>query len=143
MPPAQRFSSSSLLSLALGLFLLLTGVQSAAELMTPAAKLGQSLGQFFGADQTSLVIGWVGAVFQIAAGVVLIAGPLGLVTGFAQALIFWIILGFWAALTVWGGYTGLVALQGRRLTFLVWLRDLSLNLAVLAALWQLKPASRK
>lgn len=142
MSSTSRFSSTTLLGLAVGLFLLLNGVQAVIDLTSPAARLGQGIGQFFGADQTSLVVSWVAAILQIASGAVLLAGPLGLVTGFARALIFWMILGFWATYALWAGYEGLLAFQSKRQALLPIIRDLSLHVAILAALWQLKPSGK-
>lgn len=130
------FSSVTLLALAVGLFLLLSGVQTLVDLDSPVAKAAQGLGKLFGADQTGTVLTIVFAVLKIASGVVLIAGPFGLLTSGLRVLAFWVIVGFWAVLTVWTSFFAVPLLKP---TPMLWVQNLSLNVAVLAALWQLKP----
>jgi hypothetical protein len=72
--------------------------------------------------------------------VVLIVGPFGLLAGAIRHLAFWFIVGFWALLTVWLAVVGFEALRANQVTIMKWLQDLSLNVAILAALWELKPA---
>lgn len=130
------FSSATLLAVAVGLFLLLSGVQTLVDLDSPVAKAAQGLGKLFGADQTGAVLTIVFAVLKIASGVVLIAGPFGLLTSGLRVLAFWVIVGFWAVLTVWTSFFAVPLLKP---TPMLWVQNLSLNVAVLAALWQLKP----
>lgn len=130
------FSSTTLLAVAVGLFLLLSGAQTLVDLDSPVAKAAQGLGKLFGADQTGAVLTIVFAVLKIASGVVLIAGPFGLLTSGLRVLAFWVIVGFWAVLTVWTSFFAVPLLKP---TPMLWVQNLSLNVAVLAALWQLKP----
>lgn len=133
-------SSAVLLSVAVGLFLLLSGVQTLLDLNSPLARAAQGVGQFFGADQTQNVLAIVFAILKIASGAILIVGPFGLLADALRSLAFWIIVGFWAALTLWVAYTGFGPMVHKQVTVMQWLQSLSLNVAILAALWQLKPA---
>lgn len=135
----NALSSTTLLSVAVGLFLLLSGVQTLIDLNNPLAKAAQSVGQFFGADQTSNVLTIVFAILKIASGAILIVGPFGLLADELRSLAFWIIVGFWALLTVWLAYQGFGPLTRKQATVMGWIQGLSLNVAILAALWQLKP----
>jgi len=135
----SALSSATLLSVAVGLFLLLSGVQTLLDLNSPLAKAAQGVGQFFGADQTQNVLTIVFAILKIASGAVLIVGPFGLLADALRSLAFWIIAGFWAALTLWVAYTGFGPMVHKQATVMQWLQSLSLNVAILAALWQLKP----
>jgi hypothetical protein len=57
-----------------------------------------------------------------------------------QKLAFWVIVGFWGVVTLWMAYNGILQVRGNQSTVMQWLQNLSLNVAILAALWQLKPA---
>ena len=138
----QAFPSTTLLALAVGFFLLLSGVQTLVDLNSPMAKAAQGLGKIFGADQTSSVLTVVFAVLKIVSGGVLIVGPFGLLTAGIRKLAFWIIVGFWALLTLWLGYAGVIEVRGSQLTVMAWFQNLALNIAILAALWQLKPEGK-
>lgn len=133
----STFSSATLLSLALGLFLLLSGIQN---LIDQNSVGGQIVGMF--ADQSSKVIGIVAAILKIVSGAVLLIGPLGLLAMAVRKLAFWIIVGFWAALTVWLAVAGINAFKGDARSILQWFENLSLNIAILAALWQLQPEAK-
>lgn len=128
------FSSTTLLALGVGLFLLLSGIQTLIDLNSP---LGKFAGFF--TDKTASTIAVVAAILKIASGAVLVVGPFGLLTTGIRQLAFWIIVGFWAALTVWSGYVELGAVRANQATVMQWLQNVSLNVAILAALWQLKP----
>lgn len=131
------FASTTILAVAVGLFLLLSGVQTLIDLNSPAAKAAQGVAKFFGADQSATVLAIVVAILKIASGGVLIVGPFGLLADVVRNLAFWIIVGFWAALTVWVSFFGGPVLKP---TPMLWIQNLSLNIAILAALWQLKPS---
>ena len=133
-------SSVTLLALAVGLFLLLSGVQALIDFNSPLAKMGRGLSGAFGGDQSASVLIIVVAILKIASGAVLIVGPFGLLTDGIRKLGFWIIAGFWAVLTVWMAYQGILQLSGNKVTFMQFLQELSLNVAILAAVWQLKPS---
>jgi len=135
-------SSATLLALAVGLFLLLSGVQTLIDFNSPIAKAARGLGGLIGADQTSNVVTIVVAILKVASGAVLLVGPFGLLTMGIRKLAFWVIVGFWALLTVWMAYTGIVQIRGSQTTVMQWLQNLSLNLAILAALWQLQPEAK-
>jgi hypothetical protein len=134
---ATVFSSATLLGLAVGLFLLLSGIQN---LIDQNSVGGQIAGLF--ADQTSKVVGVVAAILKIASGAVLLIGPLGLLTVGIRKLAFWVIVGFWAVLTLWLAFASLGAFKGDVKAVLGWFQALSLNIAVLAALWQLQPEGK-
>jgi len=141
MPKKSGIASSTvLLSVAVGLFLLLSGIQTFIDFNSPLEKAARGLGGMFGSDQTSAILTIVFAVLKIASGAVLLIGPFGLLTEGIRNLAFWIIVGFWAVLTVWVTVAGFGALRSNQLSLMKWLQDLSLNVAILAALWQLKPA---
>lgn len=127
-------SSTTLLALAVGVFLLLSGVQTLIDLNSPMGKVGS-----FFADQTSNVIIIVIAVLKIASGAVLALGPFGLLTAGIQKLAFWIVICFWAAFTVYVSFFGGPILKP---TPMLWIQTLSLNLAILAAVWQLRPEGK-
>ncbi|MEI8095744.1 MAG: hypothetical protein WCG80_16150 [Spirochaetales bacterium] len=130
------FTSATLLSLALGLFLLLAGLQTLIDFNTDAAKAARALFRLFGADQTSDIVTMVIAVFKILAGTVLLVGPFGILTLMLRKIAFWAIVALWIAVVVWTFF-----LTGRLLkpTVMAWLQDLALDVAILAALWTLKP----
>lgn len=132
-------SSSTLLALAVGLFLILSGAQSLIDLNSPAAKAAQGLGKLFGADQTATILTVVFAILKIASGAVLAVGPFGLLTMPIRKLAFWIIVGFWAVFTVYVSFLGAPLLKP---TPMLWVQTLSLNVAILAAVWQLKPEGK-
>lgn len=137
MPKSKTsLASTTILAVAVGLFLLLSGVQTLIDFNSPMAKAARGLGGMFGADQTANVLAVVFAILKIASGGVLIVGPFGLLTQGIRTLAFWIIVGFWAALTVWVSFFGGPILKP---TPMAWVQNLSLNVAILAALWQLKP----
>jgi len=127
-------SSTTLLALAVGVFLLLSGVQTLIDLNSPLGKVGS-----FFADKTTNVIIIVIAILKIASGAVLAIGPFGLLTAGIQKLAFWIVVAFWAAFTVYASFFGGPILKP---TPMVWVQTLSLNVAILAAVWQLKPEGK-
>ena len=136
------FGSTTLLALAVGIFLLLSGIQTLVDLTSPVSKAAQGLGKLVGADQTSGVLTVVFAILKIVSGGVLVVGPFGLLTSGIRKLAFWVIMGFWAVLTLWLAYAGVVQVRSGQGTILAWVQELSLNIAILAALWQLKPEGK-
>ena len=130
------FTSATLLSLALGLFLLLSGLQSLIDFNTDTARAARSLVGLLGGDQTNDIITMVIAVFKILAGTVLVVGPFGILAVGIRTLSFWVIIAVWILVIVWSFF-----LTGRILkpTVMAWLQDLSLDVAILAALWTTKP----
>lgn len=128
-------SSIALLSVAVGLFLVLSGIQNLID----QNSLGGQVASLF-ADKTTGVVNVVAAILKIASGAVLLVGPFGLLTIGIRQLAFWVIVGFWAALTVWVAVAGVGAFKGDGKAIIQWFQNLSLNVAILAALWQLKPA---
>lgn len=137
MPKRSQSPSASILSLAVGLFLLLSGVQNLID----QNSFGGQVASFF-ADKTSGVVTVVAAIFKIASGAVLLIGPLGLLTVGIRKLAFWVIVGFWGVLTLWLAVVGLGAFKGDGRSILQWFETLSLDVAILAALWQLKPQGK-
>jgi hypothetical protein len=141
MPKKSSASSATiLLSVAVGLFLLLSGIQTFIDFNSPVEKVARGLGGLFGTDQNAAILTVVFAVLKLASGAVLIVGPFGLLTEGIRQLAFWIIVFFWALLTIWLAVVGFAALRANQVTLMKWLQDLSLDVAILAALWQLKPA---
>lgn len=136
---ANLLSSTTLLALGVGLFLILSGAQTLIDLNSPAAKAVQGLGKLFGADQTATILTVVFAILKIASGAVLAIGPFGLLTSGIQKLAFWIVVGFWAVFTVYASFFGAPILKP---TPMLWVQTLSLNVAILAAVWQLKPEGK-
>ena len=134
---ASSLSSVTLLTLAVGLFLLLSGIQN---LIDQNSLTGQVANLF--ADQSSKVISVVAAILKIVSGAVLIIGPFGLLTIGIRKLAFWIVVGFWALLTGWLAATSIGAFKTDGKAVLAWFQTLSLNVAILAALWQLKPEGK-
>jgi len=134
---SKTSSSTALLGLAVGLFLALSGVQN---LLDQNSVGGQFAAMF--ANDTTKVANIVAAILKIVSGAVLLIGPLGLLNGGIRRLAFWIVIGFWAALTVWISINGANAFKGEGMAILQWFQTLSLNVAILAALWQLKPEGR-
>jgi hypothetical protein len=130
------FTSATLLSLAVGLFLLLSGLQTLIDLNSDTAKFAGAVLNFVGADQTTKIVTMAIAVFKVLAGVLLMVGPFGILTIAIRTIAFWVTIGVWVAVLVWT-----FALTGRILkpTVMTWLQELSLHVAILAALWSLKP----
>lgn len=137
MAKKTAFSSATLLGLAVGVFLLLSGI---LNLVDQNSVGGQIVGLF--ADRSSKVIAVVAAVLKIASGAVLVVGPFGLLTDGIRKLAFWIIVGFWAVLTLWVAFSSLGAFKGDAKAVMGWFESVSLNIAILAALWQLKPEGK-
>lgn len=127
-------SSTTLLALAVGVFLVLSGVQTLIDLNSPLGKVGS-----FFSDKTSNVLIIVIAILKIASGAVLAIGPFGLLTTGIQKLAFWVVVGFWAVYTVYASFVGGPLFQP---TTMLWFQTLALNLAILAAVWQLKPEGK-
>jgi len=134
---STAFTSSTLLGLAVGLFVLLSGI---LNLVDQQSLAGQVAGLF--ADKSTGVVNVVVAILKIASGAVLLIGPFGLLTVGIRKLAFWIIVGFWAVLTLWLAFTSLGAFKGDGKAVLLWFETLSLNVAILAALWHLKPEGK-
>ena len=130
-------SSVVLLSVAVGAFLVLSGIQNLIEQNSLG---GQISGMFV--DKTTGVVNVVVSILKIVSGVVLVVGPFGLLTIGIRNLGFWIIVGFWAILTVWVAYAGIGVFKGDGKAIIQWFQNLSLNVAILAALWQLKPQAK-
>ncbi len=82
------------------------------------------------------------AILKIVSGAVLLVGPFGLLSNGIRQLAFWVIVGFWALLTVWLAANSVSAFRSDGKAILLWFQSLSLNVAILAALWQLKPAGK-
>ena len=130
-------SSATLLSLAVGVFLVLSGIHYFLDMNSLFGKLG---GMF--ASQTDKTVGIVIAVLKIVAGAVLVIGPFGLLSKGIRQLAFWIIVIFWLVLTVYLAAMGSSALKNGAGDVLAWFEALFLNIAVLAALWSLKPEGK-
>lgn len=128
------FSSSTLLALAVGVFLLLSGVQTLIDLNSPLGKVGS-----FFSDKTTNTIVIVIAILKIVSGAVLAIGPFGLLNLGIRQLAFWVVVAFWAVYTVYASFFGGPILKP---TPMVWVQTLSLNVAILAAVWQLKPEGK-
>jgi len=133
------FSSTTLLAVGVGLFLFLSGAQTLIDLNSPLAKAERGLGNLVGADQTSTILAVVFAILKIAGGVVLVVGPFGLIPDAIRKLAFWVIVGFWAVLTIYSAAFGGPVFKP---TVMLWVQSLSLNIAILAALWSLKPEGK-
>ena len=131
---SKASSSITLLGLAVGLFLVLSGIQNLLD----QNSLGGQFASLFANDATK-VITVAAAILKIVSGAVLLVGPFGLLTGGIRQLAFWVIVGFWAALTLWLSVTEIGAFKNDGKAILQWFQTLSLNVAILAALWQLKP----
>jgi len=131
---SNGMSSSTLLSLSVGLFLVLSGILNLMDANSFMGKLG---GMF--ASDMSKTVGIVSAILKIASGSVLVIGPFGLLTKGIRQLAFWVIVIFWAALTIYLAVTGINALKGDGVAILGWFESLFLNIAILAALWHLNP----
>jgi hypothetical protein len=134
---SSAFTSSTLLGLAVGLFVLLSGV---LNLVDQQSLGGQVAGLF--ADKSAGVVTVVVAILKIVSGAVLLIGPFGLLTVGIRKLAFWIIVGFWALLTLWLAVTTIGAFKGDAKAVLLWFETLALNVAILAALWQIKPEGK-
>ncbi len=134
---SSSMSSIVLLSVAVGLFLVLSGIQNLID----QNSLGGQIASAF-ADKTTGVVNIVAAILKIASGVVLLVGPFGLLTIGIRKLAFWVIVGFWAVLTAWLAVGGVGAFKGDAKAVIQWFQNLSLNVAILAALWQLKPEGK-
>lgn len=130
----NTLSSTTLLSVAVGLFLVLSGIQNLIDTSSFMGKLGS----MFQSD-LSKTVGIVSAILKIVSGAVLVIGPFGLLTKGIRQLAFWIIVVFWAALTIWLAFTTVNALKGDAPAVLGWFETLFLDLAILAALWHLNP----
>ena len=128
-------ASSTLLSVAVGLFLVLSGIHNLIDVNSVLGKLG---GLF--ASEASKTATIVAAILKIVSGAVLVVGPFGLLTKGIRQLAFWIIVIFWLALTVWLAAAGISELKGDAASVLSWFETLFLNIAILAALWHLQPA---
>ncbi len=126
--------SSTLLSLAVGVFLVLSGIHYFLDMNS---LFGKAAGMF--ADQSSKTIGIVIAILKIASGAVLVVGPFGLLTKGIRQLAFWIIVIFWLVLTVYLAANGVNELKNGAGPALAWFETLFLNIAILASLWTLKP----
>jgi hypothetical protein len=134
---STAFTSTTLLGLAVGLFVLLSGV---LNLVDQQSLGGQVAGLF--ADKSAGVVTVVVAILKIVSGAVLLIGPFGLLTVGIRKLAFWIIVGFWALLTLWLAVTTIGAFKGDAKAVLLWFETLALNVAILAALWQIKPEGK-
>jgi|GEM_PF-1992581 len=134
------FTSTTLLALGVGLFLLLSGIQTLIDFNSPLAKAANGFGNMMSADQTGHVAAIVIAILKIASGAVLIVGPFGMLTKGIRSLAFWIVLLFWLVLTISSTWNGGVAVKDQHETLMQFLTELSLNIAIFAALWHLKPA---
>ena len=130
------FSATTLLSLAVGLFLFLSGLQALIDFNTEGAKAARALMGLLGGNGVNDTITMVVAVFKILAGTVLLVGPFGILTFSIRRIAFWVIVVAWVLVIVWSFF-----LTGRILkpTVMSWLQDFSLDVALLAALWSLKP----
>jgi uncharacterized membrane protein HdeD (DUF308 family) len=131
---SNAMSSTTLLSVAVGLFLVLSGILNLID----ANSLMGKWGGMFQSD-LSKTDGIVSAILKIVSGAVLVIGPFGLLSKGIRLLAFWIIVVFWAALTLWLAFTTVNALKGDAPAVLGWFESLFLNLAILAALWHLNP----
>jgi hypothetical protein len=127
-------SSSTLLSVAVGFFLVLSGILNLIDMNSMMGKLG---GMF--ASELSKTVTIVAAILKIVSGAVLVIGPFGLLTKSIRQLAFWVIVIFWAALTIWMASTTVNSLKGDSIAIMTWFQSLFLNLAILAALWHLRP----
>ena len=130
-------SSTGLLALAVGVFLLLSGVLALIDQNSFLGKMG---GLF--ADQNMKIVNVVAAILDIASGVVLIVGTFGLLTDGIRKLAFLIIVGFWALFTVWVAFNTIGAFKSDGKAIMEWFQNLSLNIAILASLWQIKPEGK-
>lgn len=130
-------SSATLLSLAVGLFLVLSGIHYFLDMNSLFGKLGGML-----ASQTDKTVGIVIGILKIVSGAVLVVGPFGMLTKGIRLLAFWIIVIFWLVLTVYLAFVGSGALKNGAGEVLAWFEALFLNIAVLAALWSLKPEGK-
>jgi hypothetical protein len=130
----NKSSSSTLLSVAVGLFLVLSGIHNLIDANSVLGKLG---GLF--ASDASKTVTIVAAILKIVSGAVLVIGPFGLLTKGIRQLAFWIIVIFWLALTIWIAVAGINLLKGDAPAVLSWFEALFLNIAILAALWHLNP----
>lgn len=132
-------SSVTLLALAVGAYLILSGAQTLIDFNSPLAKGMRSFGKLLGADQSADVITVVVAILKIVSGAVLAIGPFGLLTDAVRKLAFWIVGGFWAVFIVWMLFQDINQFQAKKATLMQLFQSLSLNVAILAAVWQLKP----
>ncbi len=134
---SKGISTSTLLSLAVGAFLVLAGIHNLIDQKSAFGAVAQAWNNAF--DPSRNVVNIVSAILKIVSGAVLVIGPFGLLGKGIRQLAFWIIVVFWAALTIWLAFTTVNALKSSTADVLSWFETLFLNLAILAALWHLNP----
>jgi len=120
---------NSLLSLSLGAYFLLLGIQGIANYNSAGGEVLRAVNSFLGSS--SSVISLITAVLQIGAGIVLVLGPFNVLSKGIQSLANLVIMGLWIFYLVWSLFLS-GSFSSRNI--LPWLVELSHGLVVLFAI---------
>lgn len=126
-------SGNFLLPLALGLYFFAVGILGLMGQNSFGGKAASFLNGLTGSSGS--LIATITAVASLVAGVILLIGPFGLIHQGFRPLFMIIILVLWVIKSV---YELFIAQRPFDPQALVWLRDLALDLVILAALWQVR-----
>lgn len=132
MAEKSLFRATNWISLALGLFLFLTGLGGLLDFNSQGAEFARGFGAAFGADKGLQLLPAVIAVLEIAAGAVLILAPWGILQPSLVRIILLVVTILWAVKIV---YFHFIAVKPFTPSVLSWLSMLSLDLVLLTGLW--------
>lgn len=123
----------TLLTVAAGVFFLVTGVQDIINWNSSGAEIMRKMGQLFGSTQKSFLPLLLG-ILSLVSGAVLLLSPWGLLSSGLKNLALFLVFLYWAVKLVFdyflfGSFTP---------DQLEWYRGLSLSLVVLTSLWILR-----
>lgn len=131
----KRINGSALLQLALGLYLLVLGIQGFTSYNSSSAELGRFFGKAFGSNGAANIIAIGIAILQVLSGAFLLIEffvKLGKIT---DLVIFSLVIVWIVYIAYTNVYVAFVAQDfSFKPNFIIWLKELSLNLLVLAGI---------
>jgi len=139
MPKNNRPSSLSVLSLALGVFLIIAGIYGLAGEKSFLSEIEQGLNKLFG-NNDRYVISVVISIMELIAGTLMLLAPFGLLQSGVLKVSVLIVCAFWLAKIILELFVYRDVFQNsyHQKDVLGWLQDASLNLVILVAMWQIR-----
>jgi ABC-type nickel/cobalt efflux system permease component RcnA len=136
----KTFSSLSLLSLALGIFLVIAGINGLAGDKGMLAEFQQGLSKIFGNNDNRQLISTIIYVLELVAGIIMLLAPFGILQHGVLNVAVIIVCIFWLAKLILELFVYRAPLKNGlgQQDVLGWLQDFSLNLVILIAMWQVR-----
>lgn len=135
MKSSQRFGSTQILQIALGVFIFILGLNGLTSYNSTLGELGRAASKLFGGGSNQ-TIAMIVAILELVAGVILVAGVFLPIDSKALFFAAFAICILWIAKIVLNYFFG----SFLEPSLLTWLEKLSLEIVILVSLWNVSMA---